>query len=54
MLNRLLHNDEGQDIAEYAVLLAVLLAIVIVVLQAIGNGENTLFSQVASKLASVM
>lgn len=44
-------NDEGQDIAEYALMLAVILVIVIVTVQAIGTNANTVFSKAASVLA---
>jgi Flp pilus assembly pilin Flp len=39
---------EGQDIAEYAVMLAVILVIVVGVVRLIGSNANTVFSQVAS------
>jgi Flp pilus assembly pilin Flp len=54
MFSNLFRNDDGQDIAEYALMLAVLLTIVVLVLQTIGTNENVLFSRVASRLASVM
>jgi Flp pilus assembly pilin Flp len=43
-------NDEGQDIAEYAVMLAVILVIVIGTIKVIGTQANTVFSQTASAL----
>jgi Flp pilus assembly pilin Flp len=43
-------NDEGQDIAEYALMLAIILVIVIAVVQGIGKNANTIFSEVASVL----
>lgn len=52
MLNRIWTNDEGQDIAEYALMLAVILVIVIVTVQAIGTNANTVFSKAASVLAN--
>ena len=42
--------DEGQDIAEYAVMLAVILVIVIGTIQLIGSNANNVFSNVASAL----
>jgi Flp pilus assembly pilin Flp len=51
LLNRVWTNDEGQDIAEYALMLAVILVIVILTVQAIGTNANTIFSKVASALA---
>jgi len=44
-------NEEGQDIAEYAVMLAVILVIVIGTVRLIGSNANTAFSQVASQIA---
>ncbi len=41
-------NSEGQDIAEYAVMLAVILVIVIGTIRLIGGNANNVFSQVAS------
>jgi Flp pilus assembly pilin Flp len=43
-------NEEGQDIAEYAVMLAVILVIVIGTVRLIGSNANTVFSQVASSI----
>jgi Flp pilus assembly pilin Flp len=44
-------NQEGQDIAEYAVMLAVILVIVIGTIKLIGSNANTVFSTVASQIA---
>ena len=41
-------NEEGQDIAEYAVMLAVILVIVIGTVRLIGGNANNVFSAVAS------
>jgi Flp pilus assembly pilin Flp len=43
-------NDEGQDVAEYAVMLAVILVIVIGTVKLIGGKANNVFSEVASSL----
>jgi Flp pilus assembly pilin Flp len=43
-------NDEGQDIAEYAVMLAVILVIVIGTVRLIGGKANNVFSEVASSI----
>jgi Flp pilus assembly pilin Flp len=48
--NRLWQNDEGQDIAEYAVMLAVVLIIVIGTVRLIGGNANNVFSSVSSGL----
>ena len=51
---KLLHslwNDElGQDIAEYAVMLAVILVIVVGTVRLIGSNANNVFSNVASSI----
>jgi Flp pilus assembly pilin Flp len=46
----LCRNEEGQDIAEYAVMLAVILVIVIGTVRLIGSNANNVFSQVASTI----
>jgi Flp pilus assembly pilin Flp len=43
-------NEEGQDIAEYAVMLAVILVIVIGTVRLIGGNANNVFSSVASSI----
>jgi len=43
-------NEEGQDIAEYAVMLAVILVIVVGTVRLIGGNANNAFSSVASSL----
>ena len=43
-------NDEGQDIAEYAVMLAVILVIVVGTVRMIGQNANNVFSQVGSTI----
>ena len=43
-------NDEGQDIAEYAVMLAVILVIVVGTIRLIGSNANTVFSSVGSAI----
>lgn len=50
LLTRFWNNDEGQDIAEYALMLAVILVIVITVVTAIGTNANLVFSKVANAL----
>jgi Flp pilus assembly pilin Flp len=48
---RPLWNDErGQDIAEYAVMLAVILVIVVGTIRLIGSNANNVFSQVGSAI----
>jgi Flp pilus assembly pilin Flp len=43
-------DDKGQDIAEYAVMLAVILVIVLGTVRLIGSNANTVFSNVASSI----
>lgn len=43
-------EDSGQDIAEYAVMLAVILVIVVGTIRLIGSNANTVFSQVGSSI----
>ena len=50
LLRRLWSNDEGQDIAEYAVMVAVILIVVIGTIRLIGSNANTVFSNVASSI----
>jgi len=45
-------NEEGQDIAEYAVMLAVILVIVIGTVRLIGGNANNVFSSVGSQLGN--
>jgi Flp pilus assembly pilin Flp len=50
LLLRLWSNDDGQDIAEYAVMLAVILVIVVGTIRLIGSNANNVFSQAASSI----
>jgi len=43
-------DDSGQDIAEYAVMLAVILVVVIGTVKLIGGKSNNIFSEVASSI----
>jgi Flp pilus assembly pilin Flp len=43
-------NDAGQDIAEYAVMLAVILVIVVGTIRLIGGQANNVFSETASAI----
>jgi Flp pilus assembly pilin Flp len=44
------HEEQGQDIAEYAVMLAVILVIVVGTIRLIGSNANNVFSSVASSI----
>ncbi len=47
-VRRFWRDDEGQDIAEYAVMLAVILVLVVGTIRLIGSNANNVFSNVAS------
>jgi len=49
-VRRLWCEEEGQDIAEYAVMLAVILVIVVGTIRLIGSNANNVFSNVASAI----
>jgi Flp pilus assembly pilin Flp len=50
ILNSLWSDEKGQDIAEYAVMLAVILVLVIGTVRLIGGNANNVFSSVASNV----
>ena len=50
LLRKLWIADEGQDIAEYAVMLAVILVLVVGTIRLVGSNANNAFSSVASSL----
>ncbi len=50
LFRKLWLQEEAQDIAEYAVMLAVILVIVVGTLQLIGGSANNVFSSVASSI----
>lgn len=49
---RQLWTEDGQDVAEYAVMLAVILVIVIGTVRLIGGNANNVFSQVSSQMTN--
>ena len=49
-LRRMWEENQGQDIAEYAVMLAVILVIVVGTLRLIGSNANNAFSAAASSI----
>ncbi len=51
-IRRLWAEESGQDVAEYAVMLAVILVIVIGTVRLIGGNANNVFSQVGSQMAN--
>jgi Flp pilus assembly pilin Flp len=50
VMRKLWCEEEGQDIAEYAVMLAVILVIVVGTIRLIGSNANNVFSSVGSSL----
>lgn len=50
LIGRMWSEEEGQDIAEYAVMLAVILVLVVGTIRLIGSNANTVFSNVASSI----
>jgi Flp pilus assembly pilin Flp len=50
LLRRLWIENEGQDIAEYAVMLAVILVLVVGTIRLVGSNANNAFSSVASSI----
>jgi Flp pilus assembly pilin Flp len=49
---KLWHEDKAQDIAEYAVMLAVILVLVVGTIRLIGGNSNNVFSSVASSIGN--
>jgi Flp pilus assembly pilin Flp len=49
-IRRIWSEEEGQDIAEYAVMLAVILVLVVGTIRLIGSNANNAFSNVASSI----
>ena len=50
LMHRFWSEDAGQDIAEYAVMLAVILVLVVGTIRLIGSNANNAFSAVASSI----
>lgn len=49
-LLNIIWSDEGQDIAEYAVMLAVILVLVVGTIRLVGSNANSAFSAAASSI----
>jgi len=49
-LQTLRRDQQGQDIAEYAVMLAVILVLVVGTIRLVGSNANNVFSSVASSV----
>jgi Flp pilus assembly pilin Flp len=49
-LNNLWSDEQGQDVAEYSVMLAVILVIVVGTVRLIGSNAGNIFSEVGSAI----
>ena len=50
LFHRLCTEEKGQDIAEYAVMLALILVLVVGTIRLVGSNANNVFSSVASSV----
>ena len=50
LMHRFWRDDAGQDIAEYAVMLAVILVLVVGTIRLFGSNANNVFSNTASSI----
>ena len=50
LFRKLWWQDEGQDVAEYSVMLAVILVVIVGTIHLIGGTSNNIFSAVASTI----
>ncbi|HLK32836.1 MAG TPA: hypothetical protein VKT29_07075 [Terriglobales bacterium] len=51
LFQKMWNDSDGQDVAEYAVMLAVVLVIVVGTIRLIGSQSNNVFSSVASTIS---
>ena len=49
-VDKLWTNDEGQDVAEYSIMLAVVLVIAVGTIRLIGSNAGNVFSQIGSTI----
>ena len=50
LITALWNNQEGQDIAEYGVILAMILVLVVGTVRLVGSNANNVFSSVSSSV----
>jgi Flp pilus assembly pilin Flp len=50
LVNKIWSAEDGQDIAEYAVMLAVILVLVVGTIRLVGSNANNVFSSAASSI----
>jgi Flp pilus assembly pilin Flp len=53
LIRRLRQDDSGQDLLEYALLVALIALVAFGAVQLAGNSVNTIFSNIAGQLASL-
>ena len=53
IVRNLWNEDQGQDIAEYAVMVAVILVIVVGTIRLVGSNANNVFSSVGNALRPI-
>jgi len=53
VVQRLMGDDSGQDLLEYALLVALIALVAFGAVKLAGNSVNTIFSNIASQLASL-
>jgi len=52
VLRRLVHEEEGQDLIEYALLAALIALACVVAMKSVASGINTLFGKVNTELTN--
>ena len=53
VVRRLTRDDSGQDLLEYALLVALIALVALGAVKLAGNSVNTIFSNIASQLSSL-
>ena len=51
-MNRVWYDDKGQDVAEYGIILSIVLLIALAVVKLIGQNATSAFSTVAARIGS--
>ena len=51
-MRALTHDDSGQDLLEYALLVALIALVAVAAVQTSGQAVNTIFTNIASKLSN--
>ena len=49
-LKKFVHGEEGQDLLEYALLVALIALVAVAAITTAGSNVNTIFTQIAAKL----